>query len=166
MAMDIVRLQDSEPEITDTLATLFYQEWSDFECWSSKEKIISRLQQRSMGHNEEITLVALESTELLATASIITWELRDDFERKYWLGEVLTAPQHRGKGVASKLIRALLEAASLAGYPALWLYTPDQQGLYRHLGWRSVEEKCVDNERVTVMVYDLGAAGTANDDET
>ena len=84
--MDIVRLQDSEREITDTLATLFYQEWSDFERWSSKEKIISRLQQRSMGHNEEITLVALESTELLATASIITWELRDDFERKYWLG--------------------------------------------------------------------------------
>lgn len=164
--MNITRLCDEPKGTIDNLAALLHQEWSDFERWSSKEQIITRLNQRCALNNEELTLVALESTELLAAASIITWEIRDNPERKYWLGEVLTAQKHRGKGVASKLIRALIETSFAAGYPALWLYTPDQQALYHYLGWRSVEEKYVDNEWVTVMVYDLSTSSGINDQET
>ncbi|WP_437890314.1 GNAT family N-acetyltransferase [Phytobacter sp. V91] len=150
----------------EPLADLLHQEWSDFERWSSKEKIITRLKARSTDNGDEITLVALESTVLMATASIITWELTDVPARKYWLGEVLTAPEHRGKGVAGKLIRALVDAATKAGYPALWLYTPDQQALYHHLGWQSVEEKYIENEWVTVMVRNLSPASAEKVEET
>jgi predicted N-acetyltransferase YhbS len=153
--MIIIPLCEAGKGIRDDLAKLLHQEWSDFERWSSKEKIITRLNERSAPASEELTLIAMESTEILATASIINYELPDDPERKYWLGEVLTAPEHRGKGVAGELIRRLIEIASASRYPALWLYTPDQQSLYRYLGWRSVEEKCVENESVTIMVYDL-----------
>jgi len=150
----------------EPLAELLHQEWSDFERWSSKEKIITRLTARAAGNGDELTLVALESTVLMATASIITWELPDVPGRKYWLGEVLTAPEHRGKGIAGKLIRALIDAAIQAGYPALWLYTPDQQALYRYLGWQAVEEKYVENEWVTVMVRHLSPPGRDERDET
>ena len=150
----------------EPLAELLHQEWSDFERWSSKEKIITRLTARAAGNGEELTLVALESTVLMATASIITWELSDVPGRKYWLGEVLTAAEHRGKGIAGKLIRALIDAATQAGYPALWLYTPDQQALYHYLGWQTVEDKYVENEWVTVMVRHLSPSGRGEQDET
>lgn len=150
----------------EPLAELLYQEWSEFERWSSKEKIITRLTARAAENGEELTLVALESTALMATASIITWELSDMPGRKYWLGEVLTAAAHRGKGIAGKLIRALIDAATQAGYPALWLYTPDQQALYHYLGWQTVEEKYVENEWVTVMVRHLSPSGRGERDET
>lgn len=164
--MNITRLSDEPQKTVDDLAALLHQEWSDFERWSTKEKIIMRLTERCASKQDGMTLVALDSTELVATASIIPWELTDHPERKYWLGEVLTVEKHRGKGVARTLIRALIDASLAAGYPALWLYTPDQQALYHYLGWRRVEERLVDNEWVTVMVYDLSPSRESDGEET
>lgn len=152
--MDIITLRDWEAGYAQ-VAALIHREWSDFERWSSREVITECLRMRNTPGNDEMTLVALDGGTAVATASIIKYELRDDTARKYWLGEVLTAKSHRGRGIAGKLIRALTEAARMAGYPELWLYTPDQQALYTHLGWQRIEEKYVSGEWVTVMALPL-----------
>lgn len=152
--MDIITLRQWDAGF-GPVAALIHQEWSDFERWSSREVIAERLRKRNAPGNDEITLVALVDGMPVATASIIKYELRDDMARQYWLGEVLTAQAHRGKGIAGKLIRALLETARKEGYPELWLYTPDQQALYAYLGWQSIEEKYVSGEWVSVMALPL-----------
>ncbi len=154
--MDIITLRQWDAGYA-LVAALIHQEWSDFERWASHETITERLRERNAPGNDEVTLVALEDGMPIATASIIQYELCDDMTRKYWLGEVLTAQAHRGKGIAGKLIRALSETAQAAGYPELWLYTPDQQALYARLGWKPVEEKYDSDEWVTVMVLPLSA---------
>lgn len=152
--MDIIKLRQWDAGY-GPVAALIHQEWSDFERWSSRETITERLRARNAPGNDELTLVALDDDMPVATASIIKYELCDDMTRLYWLGEVLTAQAHRGKGIAGKLIRALIETARTVGYPELWLYTPDQQALYARFGWQPIEEKYVSGEWVTVMVLRL-----------
>ncbi|MGX9242335.1 GNAT family N-acetyltransferase [Pantoea dispersa] len=88
---------------------------------------------------------------MLATASTILYELDDISERQFWMGEVLTAAAHRGKGVASALVQRLIAEARQRDMAALWLYTPDQQALYRRYGWQEVEQRIVSAEQVSVM---------------
>lgn len=87
----------------------------------------------------------------MATASIIHYELVDIVAREFWLGEVITSAEHRGKGVASALVTRLTDEARQRGISTLWLYTPDQQALYRRFGWQDVEKRVVADEEVTVM---------------
>lgn len=61
----------------------------------------------------------MESTDIQESESIIIWGFSDNPAWKYWLGEILAASQHRGKGIAGKWIRASVNAALSAGYSAL-----------------------------------------------
>ena len=54
-------------------------------------------------------------------------------------GGVFVLPDHRNKGVASALCKAIKEEARVMGISSLYLFTPDQQGLYERLGWRAIE---------------------------
>ncbi|WP_369410983.1 N-acetyltransferase [Candidatus Pantoea formicae] len=49
----------------------------------------------------------------------------------------------------------LIAEARQRSIPALWLYTPDQQALYRRYGWQDVEQREVSHEEVTIMKLPL-----------
>lgn len=103
-----------------------------------------------------MTILTMESTDIQESESIIIWGFSDNQAWKYWLGESLTAPQHRGKGIAGKWIRALVDAALSAAYPALWPY----------LGWRRVEESREENEGGAVVVYGHDSSHCSDECET
>ena len=86
-----------------------------------------------------------------APPGTILHELDDISERQFWMGEVLTAAAHRGKGVASALVLRLIEEARQRDMAELWLYTPDQQAFYRRYGWQEIEQRIVSSEQVSVM---------------
>ena len=139
-------------EITDML----HREWSELPNWHDRDVIHQRLQSRNAADAQTMTLFATtHEGELMATASIIHYELSDIPEREFWLGEVITAREHRGKGLASALVTRLIAEARAKSIPALWLYTPDQQALYRRFGWQDVEQRNIADEDVTVMVLKL-----------
>jgi GNAT superfamily N-acetyltransferase len=135
---------------------MLHNEWSDLPNWDDANLIRQRLSLRNAADAKTLTLVAIDADgELMATASIIHYELRDIGEREFWLGEVITASEHRGKGLASALITRLIVEARQRSLTALWLYTPDQQALYRRYGWLEVEQRNVSGEEVTIMKLPL-----------
>lgn len=154
--MHNISLLAQQPQLLDAVTQMLHREWSDFPNWRDAAVIQQRLQARNQAEAKTLTLVATTSDgELMATASIIHYELDDIAEREFWLGEVITAAEHRGKGLASSLVTRLIAEARLRGITALWLYTPDQQALYRRFGWQDVEQRVMADEEVTVMVLKI-----------
>ena len=140
------------PQLLDTVSAMLHQEWSEFPHWRDRSAIRQRLLMRNAQDARTFTLVASNADgEVLATASTILHELDDISERQFWMGEVLTAAAHRGKGVASALVQRLIAEARQRDVAELWLYTPDQQALYRRYGWQEVEQRIVSAEQVSVM---------------
>lgn len=62
----------------------------------------------------------------------------------------------RGQGIASALVRRVEAEAATHGFERFYLYTPDQQALYRRLGWQALESLEYRGETVTVMSRQLG----------
>lgn len=147
-----INLLAQQPQLFDAVTQMLHREWSDFPNWRDATTIQQRLQIRNAREAKTLTLVATTADgALMATASIIHYELQDIDEREFWLGEVITAAEHRGKGLASALVLRLIEEARQREIAALWLYTPDQQAMYRRFGWLDVEQREIAGEAVTVM---------------
>lgn len=153
--MPVFTLQQ-QPERHHEIARLLHSEWSALPNWSSLPAISQRLQQRNRHDAVTFTLLSCaDDGTLMGTASVIEYELDDKPERRYWLGEVFTPREWRGKGVGSALVNACVARARDSGIDALWLYTPDQQPLYRRLGWQDAGQRWVSEEWVTLMVLPL-----------
>jgi len=153
--MDLIPLRQ-QPERTAEIAALLHSEWSHLPNWACLTQIDLRLQRRNCPSKSSFTLLACSANgPLMGTASVIEFELEDMPVRRYWLGEVFTAADFRGRGVGSALINACITAAQQQKIKELWLYTPDKQLLYQRLGWQEVEQREVNAERVSVMVRSL-----------
>ena len=144
------------PGYASQAAQLLHTEWSHLPAWSDQSIILARLTQRNQTASTEFTLVASPNGEtVIATCSVIRYELDDIAAREYWIGEVVTDKKFRGQGVAKALIQQAIIRAKLQQIGELWLYTPDQQAYYQRSGWRAVEQRQVAGEDVTVMVLHL-----------
>ncbi|KAA8996900.1 GNAT family N-acetyltransferase [Affinibrenneria salicis] len=140
-------------DLLHELSRHLHDEWRDFAPWRAPNIIADRLWRRCQSAGGSEVMLALDPPRtLLATASIIRYELADRPEREWWLGEVYTLPAQRGHGVASRLIRACVLSFRQRQPADIWLYTPDCQRFYRRLGWQEVEQREVQGERVSVMV--------------
>lgn len=147
---------NQHPDYTSQTAQLLHTEWSHLPAWSHQPTILTRLTKRNQTASAEFTLVATSDGEtVIATCSVIRFELDDIVAREYWIGEVVTDKKFRGRGVAKALIQQAIVRAKHLKIGELWLYTPDQQAYYQRSGWRSVEQRQVAGEDVTVMVLHL-----------
>lgn len=154
--MDIHDLHDNPSRIA-SVAALLFTEWSAFPRWSSVPAIERALRQRGEASDHAFTLGAFSCDDnAVATASIIRYELEDCAQREYWLGEVVTSPSLRGRGLASTLVNACVTRCRQQGIDRLYLYTPDKQALYSRMGWQPIEQRQVAGENVTVMCLSLG----------
>lgn len=153
--MQIKKLMDNSEYLTQTSGLLF-REWSSLSLWADEGLIRTRLIERNSSNTGQMTLVAIDTeNSVIAAGSIIHYELSDNPERKYWLGEIITRPSYRGQGIGTLLINELIKQASGQNITELWLYTPDMQPLYRKLGWEDKETRTVDGESVSLMVLNL-----------
>lgn len=153
--MHIKRLMDNPDYLAQTTDLLF-KEWSSLPSWSDAQQIRARLIERNSTDNWQITLVVIDTeNNVVAAGSLICYELNDNPQRMHWLGEVITRPSHRGKGIGTTLVKRLIKYAYEQNIAELWLYTPDMQPLYRKLGWVDEETRIVAEESVTVMVLNI-----------
>jgi len=74
-------------------------------------------------------------------------------EKEHWLGGVYVPVEHRGKGIASRLIRQAVRIARTLGVPTLYLQTEKLEGgLYASLGWVPVAQ--ANNRGLDVLVME------------
>lgn len=138
--------------LISSIASRLHAEWGDLPPWDTQAKIQARLEE---GASESIfphTLVGIDHDGAwTSTGSVKLRELSNHPDKQHWIGEIFVLPEHRGRGLGSKLTRSLTEYALSHGAAQLFLYTPDQQSLYRRLGWREVSQEIVHNELVSIM---------------
>ncbi len=84
------------------------------------------------------TWVAVAGDQPVGCARLVAADHADRPDLSPWLASVFVAPAWRRRGIASALVRTVQAAARAGGYPALYLYTPDQARLYARLGFTTI----------------------------
>ena len=79
-------------------------------------------------------IVASEDKKLLGGLSFTIAPKPMSADAGIWINAVLVAPEHRGLGIASKLVQAAESEARLSGQNELYVYS-EYPELYVKLGW-------------------------------
>jgi len=150
--MLIEYLKDHE-DFIPTLAQWHYRQWSYLHENDSIERRIKRLRQRLGGGRIPTTFVAVEGDILLGSASLIVSDMDIRPELTPWLASVFVAPEHRNQGVASALVKRVIEQARALKVKTFYLFTTDKESLYARLGWKVRERTRYRGEQVVIMEF-------------
>ena len=140
------------PEHLGTVARWIHEEW-----WSDKpghtvETMASRLGEASDQNAVPLSLVALHAGNPVGTVNLVANDNEERPDLAPWLAALLVMPDHRGQGVGSNLVRALLKEAVRLRVRHLYLGT-DTPEYYSKLGATMYDEVSDD---YCIMVIKTG----------
>lgn len=85
-------------------------------------------------------LLALQQNNLMGGLAFTSFVKPKHSDFGLWINALLVTPQHRGQGIASRLIQAADAKAQEAGVGEFYTYT-DIPALYQKQGWTIVSSK-------------------------
>jgi len=139
------------PQHIPAVAKWLYSEWGhhnpDKTVQDYEETVRRHLGQDSI----PLMLIALWEGLPAGTASIYIHDMSIHPELTPWLASVFVDPDHRNKGIGSKLVSAIEEIASHMRIAILYLWTPDKEYFYSRLGWSVLERPVHLNQQVVLM---------------
>lgn len=148
--MRIVPLVE-RPDLAEQVAVWGFGEWGHLNPGQTLEQRGAQVRRKTNVDRVPIAFVALGDDDgLVGTASLIFDDLEGD-PRNPWLASVYVPPEHRKKGIASALVRAVEDAARRIGYDRLYLFTSTAPSLYAGMGWRTLEQRDYRGEHIQVM---------------
>ena len=114
------------------------------ECGAPNHHVDAQLRahfEKHLADGSVVEWLAIENGEVVATAAVEFQEFTpSDSNPSGVRGHVTnmyTAPEYRGKGVATLLLEKLKEEAKARGVPRLWLHASDMgQPVYAKFGYR------------------------------
>ncbi|NIC05736.1 GNAT family N-acetyltransferase [Billgrantia bachuensis] len=148
--INIVRLSPDSDHVP-TVASWTYAEWGHLNPGYTAESWCEAFRRECGIAGVPSVFVAMEGDQPVGTAALMARDMDSRHELTPWLASVFVLPEWRGQGIASTLIRRVEEEASACGTTQFYLFTPDQQALYRRLGWHDHEELSYRGEEVTIM---------------
>ncbi|MFQ3788902.1 GNAT family N-acetyltransferase [Halomonas sp. A29] len=152
----IVRLSPDSPHVA-TVASWTFAEWGHLHPGSTAESYREAFRRECGEGGVPSVFVAMAGDRPVGTASLLAEDMDSRRELTPWLASVFVLPEWRGRGIAAGLIRRVEEEAAASGFDHFYLFTPDQQGLYRRLGWQDHEELSYRGEEITIMLRQLEA---------
>ncbi|GEN27204.1 N-acetyltransferase GCN5 [Halovibrio variabilis] len=157
MQSDIIlkRLR-ADDSIGAVVAGWTFAAWGHLHPGLTLEQAIERTKANCGQAGVPSIFVAMQGETPIGTASLIADDMSIRREFTPWLASVFVVPEWRGQGIASALVRQVETEATAKGLERFYLYTPDQQSLYRRLGWQELESLEYRGETVTVMSRQLG----------
>ena len=126
------------PEFVETVARWQWEEWGHHDPADSLAARIADIGAQTDPDRIPTTFVALDGDNPLGSASLVADDMSAHPELTPWLASVYVAPAARGAGVASALVRRVVQLAAALGVARLYLYTESARGLYEKLGWRVI----------------------------
>lgn len=136
------------PEFIPLIAQWFVDEWQ----YHSVEFQVKRLEACRTSKTYPLTLVGFLDGKVVATAQIILDDMEDRPELTPWFASLLVLPEYRRRGIGRRMIQAAIRCQEEYRIEKLYLFTEDQQELYRSFGWKNLEEAVYHGDQVTVMV--------------
>ena len=68
-----------------------------------------------------------------------------------YIVDVWTYTPYRHQGIGRSLVKRVMIGAYALEVPTLYLYTPDRQKFYEHMGWSVLERTEYKGEEITIM---------------
>lgn len=152
--MKIEYLND-HPEHVRTIAQWLYDEFFHLNPASIEQRM--EVLRQSRRNQIPITVVAIDGSEVLGTASLVESDMKTRPDLFPWLARVYVAPGHRRKGVGSALVRHITQEARHLQQPRIYLYTTDQERLYAQLGWSVLERTTYLGYSIVIMDIEPGS---------
>lgn len=133
-------------------------EWGQRIHGESEKESIERLSEYLNIDKIPFIVVATDEATVLGAAQLKYREMGEIFpDKEHWLGGVLVAPEHRGRGIGSRLVQEMIARARLYGVRTLHLQTERLDGgLYARLGWSPIDEVRHHGMDVLVMERPVG----------
>jgi len=147
----------NHPTHIPLLAAWQHAMWGELDPMATVQGRIDRLRSHTGCPAIPTTVIAFEGETLFGSASLVENDLRTYPHLSPFLASVYVAEPYRRRGIASALVRRIMDEAQQLGAAKLYLITPDQQALYGRLGWQSLQEVDYRGELVTIMVAQLAS---------
>lgn len=103
----------------------------------------------------ETALIALIDKRLAGICLLVLHEIEPAHDLSPWLASLYVAPEFRGQGVATSLVKAIEDHASGKGVARLHLYTVDAENFYLKCGWAVAERLPSRSGELVLMTRDL-----------
>ena len=140
-------------EAIPTLANWYFNEWGHIGKGTTLDKVTANLQEYLQINSIPLIILAIDKDEVVGAAQLKYREMDIYPEKEHWLGGVYVSKKHRGNNTAQEIIRRLINDAKKFGVEKLYLQTEDKSGgLYKGLGWNSLEE--VNYKGIDVLVME------------
>nr|WP_298415964.1 GNAT family N-acetyltransferase [uncultured Halomonas sp.] len=152
--LEIRRLLPGSPHLL-MVGKWQYEQWGDLYPETSQEAWQEELHRECGTRGVPAVFLALAEGRPVGTASLVKADMEVRRELGPWLASVYVLPEWRGQGIASRLVRCVEGEAQEVGMTRLYLFTPDQQALYRRLGWKDKETLDYRGMNVTIMMRSL-----------
>ena len=144
------------PGAVPLVAEWYFGEWGYLNPASTPEKVAAKLLASMNRDAIPLVVLAVMGDEVIGSAELKYREMTIYPEKEHWLGGVFVVPEHRGRGVAARLIDAVVNSARILGVDVLHIQTKRLDGgLYLKLGWQRTEQICYRGLDVLVMQREL-----------
>ena len=152
--MKIALLADYPQHVT-TIAKWIFDEWGhqfpNTTLESIKERFHSHLNRKEI----PLTVLAMDSETPVGTASLVLHDLKDRQDLSPWLAAVYVLPDQRGQGVGTKLVKVIELICAQLDIERLYLFTPDHESFYTHLGWEVREQTRLREKDIVIMEKEI-----------
>jgi len=150
--MNIENLADY-PGALPILAEWQHREWGHLRAGDTVEKRRARLEGYSNRERIPLTVVALDGSEVLGSASLVSHDMETRMELTPWLAGVFVGEQYRRRGIGAQLVRRIMGEAGKLDLRLLYLYTVHSEKFYAALGWTLLERTNYRQQKVVIMTY-------------
>jgi GNAT superfamily N-acetyltransferase len=100
------------------------------------------------------TYVAFIDDQPVGSASVLVSDMPEKPELTPWLASVYVLPECRRQKVGRALVKKIMDHVRNAGIKRFYLYTPDREHFYAHMGWQTIEKMQYHGADVTLMYID------------
>lgn len=151
--MKIVNLIE-QPQYLEQICRWHHAEWSYLNPGKTLETRIKKMHEHLEGNSIPATYLAV-TDQVIGSASIVVSDMPERPELTPWLASVFVAPDARKKGAGRAVVLKVMQHARETGVKTLYLYTPDREHFYQHMGWQTIEKLVYHDANVTLMKIDF-----------
>ncbi|MBX3747841.1 MAG: GNAT family N-acetyltransferase [Verrucomicrobiae bacterium] len=152
--MTLGYLADSRQFLPE-LARWHHEEWGWLHPGDTVEARAVRLEGECGRGAIPTVLVAMEGQKLLGSSMLVAQDMESRPQWSPWLASVFVAPDRRGEGIGTALVRRAMEEAARMKVGRLYLYTPSAERFYTRLGWSLIERTPYHGAEVAVMQFEF-----------
>ena len=143
------------PQHVSTVSKWIMDEWGHETPSTTLESLEERFRTHLNRNAVPLTLLAMDEDLPLGTASLVVYDMKDHQELSPWLAAVYVLPEHRGRGIGSKLVKSIELLSANLDVEKLYLFTPDREAFYARMNWSVLERTSYREKDVVIMVKEL-----------